>query len=135
MNGRWTEQSGFDAISSWLRLSTSRDTTIHVIAAQNDFMAMGAHKAIAAAVDDSNRDKLGHIKFLGVDGLAEHGLTWVRSKLLAATIVTPTITDIAIDMIAKALSTGSQPAARTYCEATSYPALGQLSAVHEGSLA
>jgi ribose transport system substrate-binding protein len=42
MNGRWTEQSAYDAVSSWLRLSTSRDAALHVVAAQNDFMAMGA---------------------------------------------------------------------------------------------
>ena len=135
LHGRWTEQSGFDAVSSWLRLSTSRDAVVHVVAAQNDFMAMGAHKAIAAVIDDSNREKWQHVKFLGVDGLAEHGMTWVRSKLLVATVITPTISDIAIEMIAKAVATGTQPAARTYCEATSYPPLGQLSAVHDAALA
>src|SRR5438874_8764547 len=45
LKANWTEASAFKAINSWLRLSTSRESRIDVIAAQDDSMAMGARKA------------------------------------------------------------------------------------------
>src|SRR5438094_10151179 len=42
MRGQWTEASAYKAISSWLRLSTSHQTPIDLIAAQDDSMALGA---------------------------------------------------------------------------------------------
>jgi ribose transport system substrate-binding protein len=45
MRGNWTEEGAYRAISSWLMLSTSQQTPIDVIAAQNDAMALGARKA------------------------------------------------------------------------------------------
>jgi ribose transport system substrate-binding protein len=129
MNGRWTEQSAYDSVSAWLRLSTSRDATVHVVAAQNDFMAMGARKAIAAITNDTNRAKWEPIKFLGVDGLAEHGYAWARSGLLAATIITPTIADLAIEMLAKAVKQGVQPPPRSFTEPCPFPPLGKLTPV------
>lgn len=126
MNGKWTEQSAFDAVSAWLRLSTSRDAALDVVCAQNDFMAMGARKAIAAITDNSNRAKWERVKFLGVDGLAEHGYAWVRSGLLAATIITPTVADLVIEMLAKAVKQGVPPPARSFTDPCPFPALGQL---------
>jgi hypothetical protein len=54
--------------------------------------------------------------------------------MLAATITTPTVSNIAIDMIAKALASGVQPAARTYCDPVSYPALGRLPVIRDAVL-
>ena len=45
MKGNWTEASAYKAVSSWLKLSTSQQTQIDAIIAQNDVMAMGAKKA------------------------------------------------------------------------------------------
>src|SRR5437667_2316518 len=45
MKGNWTESSAHKLVSSWLKLSTSKQTAIDVIAAQDDSMALGAKKA------------------------------------------------------------------------------------------
>src|SRR6266852_8536722 len=45
LRGNLTEQSGHDAVTSWLKLRTSRTTPVSLVAGQNDNMAMGARKA------------------------------------------------------------------------------------------
>src|SRR5882724_6932813 len=45
LKAQWTEASALKAVSSWLRLSTSRDNQIAAVCAQDDSMAMGARKA------------------------------------------------------------------------------------------
>ena len=44
MRAQWTEASSYRAVSSWLRLSTSHQNRIDLIAAQDDGMALGAGK-------------------------------------------------------------------------------------------
>src|SRR5207245_10581574 len=84
LKANWTEASAFKAINSWLRLSTSRESRIDVIAAQDDSMVVGARKAFQEQGSDRERG-LG-LPFTGCDGLPKTGQAWVRSGLLAATI-------------------------------------------------
>ena len=49
MRGHWTEESGHRTISSWLRLSTSRQSQFDIVAAQNDAMALGRPQSISGA--------------------------------------------------------------------------------------
>lgn len=46
VSGKWTEQSGYEAISSWLRLQTSQQQPIAAIVSQNDTMAFGVKRAL-----------------------------------------------------------------------------------------
>jgi len=46
IKGNWTEVSAAKAVSSWLNLSTSHQTALDVVAAQNDAMAIGARKGV-----------------------------------------------------------------------------------------
>ena len=45
MRANWTEESAHKTVSSWLRLSTSQESRIDLVGAQDDSMAMGARKA------------------------------------------------------------------------------------------
>ena len=45
LKGDWTQRSAYNAIRSWLALSTSRELHIGMIACQNDDMAIGARHA------------------------------------------------------------------------------------------
>src|SRR5271167_3458255 len=47
MRANWTEESAYKTVSSWLRLSTSQETLIDLVGAQDDSMAAGARKAFA----------------------------------------------------------------------------------------
>src|SRR6266542_5394858 len=51
MKGNWTEANACKLVSSWLKLSTSQQAGIDIIAAQNDAMAMGARKAFQEIAD------------------------------------------------------------------------------------
>src|SRR5258708_31180846 len=68
MKGNWTEASAYKAVSSWLKLSTSQQAPIDVIAAQNDAMAVGARKAFHEIVDPDLRTQLLAPPYLGIDG-------------------------------------------------------------------
>src|SRR5580700_11208097 len=45
MRANWTEDSAYRTVSSWLRLSTSQESHVDLVGAQDDSMAMGARKA------------------------------------------------------------------------------------------
>ena len=81
MKAQWTEASAYQAVSSWLRLSTSRDVTVGVISGQDDSMALGARKAFQEQTAGANRDKWLALPFIGCDGMPETGQTWVREDL------------------------------------------------------
>lgn len=87
-SANWTEAGGHHAISSWLRLSTSQHERIDLVGCQNDFIAMGARKALRelGSGEPSSREEL---PFTGVDGQPKTGQEWVRRGLLAATVVVP----------------------------------------------
>ena len=127
MKGNWTEASAFKAITAWLRLSTSQQAQIDLIAAQNDAMAAGAKKAFQQfSYEGQGRDRWVSLPFLGVDGVPKTGQAWVRSSVLAATIVTPPIAGTAMDLLVRGLQTGIMPPETTLIAAHSFPELGAL---------
>jgi len=130
MRGQWTEASSYRAISSWLQLSTSRQSHFDIIAAQNDAMAMGARKAFGELTQsDANQHWL-DLPFLGVDGVRKTGLTWVKRGLLSATIVVPPNSSTALEMLARALQTSVIPPEITTISPTVFPSMEELSAAH-----
>jgi ribose transport system substrate-binding protein len=124
LKAHWTEASAYKAVSSWLRLSTSRQARIEAVCAQDDSMAMGARKAFEECRD--LRGQWEKLPFLGCDGLPKTGQEWVRTKLLAATIFIPTNADQAIDMMVKSIAAGTLPSERTFTAAKSFPPLENL---------
>lgn len=124
LKAQWTESSAHKAVSSWLRLSTSRQAQVEVVCAQDDSMAMGARKAFEECRE--LRDQLQKMPFLGCDGLPKTGQEWVRGKQLTATISIPTNADLAIEMMVRSIATGVLPLERTFTLAKSFPALETL---------
>ena len=92
LRGNWTEAGAYKAVTSWLRLSTSHQNQIDVIASQNDAMAVGAKKAFQELPNNEERDRWVNLPYMGCDGVPKTGQAWVRSGLLAATIVIPPLT-------------------------------------------
>jgi ribose transport system substrate-binding protein len=125
LKGNWTEQGAYNAVSSWFRLSTSRQVPIGLIGCQNDAMAIGAKRAFQDLAGD-DRDRWLCLPFTGCDGLPLAGQAWVREKRLAATVVVPTNAGMAIEMLVKAFKTGTQPAERTLTVPTSFPPVDSL---------
>ncbi len=126
MKGHWTEASAYKAVSSWLKLSTSQQTPIDVIAAQNDAMAVGARKAFQEIGNSVGRARFLAAPYLGIDGVPKTGQELLRRGLLTATIVVPANTGLAIDMLAHAVQTGTLPAEKTLTVPKSLPLVEDL---------
>ncbi len=124
LKAHWTEASAHKAVSSWLRLSTSRQARIEAVCAQDDSMAMGARKAFEECRE--LREQWQKMPFLGCDGMPKTGQEWVRRNLLTATIFIPPNADLAIEMMVKSIATGVPPPERTFTTAKSFPAVEVL---------
>ena len=122
--GRWTAESGAQALSIRLGLRGSRVPDL--VGSQNDDMAMGARRAVEALPPGAQRDQWLSIPYTGVDGLPATGQAWVQQQLLAATIVAPPIAGLAIEMLARSVATGQPMPVRTPVQPTSYPPVPEL---------
>src|SRR4029077_14835218 len=103
VRAQWTEGSSYQAVSAWLRLSTSRNLQMDAIIAQDDSMAMGARKAFQEITNMEQRDRWMSLPFTGCDGMPKTGQAWVRNGLLAATVVVPANGGLAVEMHAKTI--------------------------------
>jgi ABC-type sugar transport system substrate-binding protein len=126
LRGDWTQKSGYSAIRSWLSLSTSKQLHFGMIACQNDDMAIGARRGFEEISNLQERDSWLHLPITGCDGVPRSGQEWVRQKRLAATVVSPPIMGMAVELLASALQKGSQPPERTVVAPLSFPTLKEL---------
>ena len=127
LRGQWTEESAQRCVESWLRLNTSQKVSISVVAGQNDAMAMGARKAFSALDNHTDRDRWLRVPYIGCDGVSKTGQSWVRTGLLAATVIIPTSAGRAISILHQALLSDARPPERTYTSPESFPPVTQLS--------
>ncbi|HXK10413.1 MAG TPA: substrate-binding domain-containing protein [Vicinamibacteria bacterium] len=121
LNGDWTEASGEKAIAGWLRLKTAETFRPDVVVGQNDSMAAGARKALRAL-----RREWADLPFLGCDGLPEGGQKLVAEGVLAATVVTPSNTGPALEIVARWLRTSELPPPAVRLGPRSHPPEGQI---------
>ena len=126
LKGDWTQQSGYNAIKSWLALSTSRQMKINMIACQNDDMALGARRAFEELADLQERDAWLRLPLTGCDGVPRAGQEWVRQKRLTATVIAPPLIGEAVHLLVAAKESDSQPPERTLIAPTSYPEVKDL---------
>jgi ribose transport system substrate-binding protein len=123
----WEEASAYQTVSSWLRLSTNRATSIGVVGCQYDGIAKGARRAFEDLPDRAERAQWLRLPFTGVDGLPTEGKAWVDRGILAATVVSLTTTQVALQMLVRAIGAGAQPPRRTLIDLASYPPINNLS--------
>ena len=123
LRANWTAESATHAVSSWLRLSTSRSAPIGLVAAQDDAMAMGAREAFQQVANDQERARWLTLPFTGCDGQPATGQVWVREKLLAATIYLTPLTGMAMEFLVAAIRSGTQPPEHSSTTPVSIPAL------------
>jgi len=125
MRANWTEEGSYRAVSSWLRLQTSKETRLDLVGAQDDSMAIGARKAFGD-LEGVARERWLKLPFTGCDGMPKTGQSWVRSGLLAATIYIRPNTDLAIEVLVEALRNGTTQPERKLTEPESVPSLADL---------
>lgn len=127
MRANWTEESAFRTVSSWLRLRTSLESHIDLVAAQDDSMAIGTRKAFQDLAE-GDRARWMRIPITGCDGMPKTGQTWVKNGTLAATIFIRPNTDLAIEMLLETLKTGTSLPENRVTAPESVPSLGELAA-------
>jgi ABC-type sugar transport system substrate-binding protein len=125
IRANWTEESSYRAVSSWLRLRTSREMQIDLVGAQDDSMAMGARKAFKELAQ-GERERWMKIPFTGCDGMPQTGQAWVRNGELAATIFIRPNTDLALEMLTEAIRKGSPLPNQQLTNPESVPTLSDL---------
>jgi ABC-type sugar transport system substrate-binding protein len=130
VRAQWTEGSAYQAIGAWLRLSTSRALQMDAIVAQDDSMAMGARKAFQEIADSKQREHWLGLPFAGCDGMPKTGQAWVRNGSLAATVIVPPNTGLALEMLAKTVQSGVLPPERTFTDVRSFPSIADLAVSH-----
>jgi ribose transport system substrate-binding protein len=116
LNGDWTEAGGEKAVVAWIRLKTAEAFRPDVVACQNDSMAAGARQALLL-----HRREWGSVPFLGCDGLPDGGLKMVTQGRLAATVVTPSNTGPALELVARWLQTKQVPPREVLLPPRSHP--------------
>jgi ribose transport system substrate-binding protein len=126
IRANWTEASAQKAVTAWLKLTTSQHSGLDAICAHDDSMALGARKAFQELDDLAMRSRWLALPFLGIDGVPMTGQNDVRRGTLTATIIVPTNTGTAIEMLARALSSGVNPPETTLTAAQSFPGLDEL---------
>jgi ABC-type sugar transport system substrate-binding protein len=120
LHGDWTAKSAQAAVKSWRRLKTSESMRVDAVVSQNDSMASGARDAFRELGGDWTR-----IPFTGCDGLPEGGRRMVASGELAATVIKPTTTGPALELVARTLQ--GQPAPpEVILHAAPHPPLEEL---------
>lgn len=125
LRGDWTERSGHHAVQSWLALASSRQMQIKAVISQNDAMAMGARKALVDLTEE-DRERWQKIPFTGCDGVTKTGQDWVRRGLLTATIITAPAAGTALELLIKAVKSGTMPPDNTLIPPRSFPEIGEL---------
>jgi ribose transport system substrate-binding protein len=126
LKAQWTEESAMRAVRSWLRMATLQSAPISLVCAQDDAMALGARKAFQEILNEAERARWLSIPFIGCDGQAATGQAWVREKWLTATIHIPPLTGLAMEILAKAIQHGTQPAEYALTTSYSIPPLESL---------
>lgn len=126
IRGKWTEQSGYEAASAWLRLSTSKQEPIALVLSQNDLMALGVRKAFTEIATGDTKERLTKVPIVGCDGLPDSGQLWVKQGSLTATVVLPALAGTAVEMLTSAIRGKTQPKELTTIDALSYPQIDRL---------
>jgi ribose transport system substrate-binding protein len=127
-SSNWTEDAGYHAVASWLKLSISRQQPIHAVAGQNDAIALGARRAFEEIRGQADAFHWSSLPFLGVDGLARTGQASVSAGTLSATIIVPAVAGPALEIAVRALAGKSQPQDLHLIQSVSFPDIETLGA-------
>jgi len=122
---QWTEESAYNSVTSWLRLSTVHADDTQLIAAQNTDFILAAKRAFEDNTSGDERKKWLGLPFCGV-AVPSQVKQLVDSGTLTAAIVTSVTLDTAIEMLVRHLPTRSQPPQQTFVKAWSLPSLDDL---------
>jgi ribose transport system substrate-binding protein len=124
--GDWNPDTAARTVHEWLRLAVRGRPPFDIVGCQNDHLAGGVLEALVAAAAELHRPELARIPVIGCDGAPELGRRMVDEGRLRATVVLPRVAGPAVEIVAKLLRRGEQPAPFVTFAATSHPELDSL---------
>jgi ABC-type sugar transport system substrate-binding protein len=98
--------------------------SLDLVVCHNDDMAAGARQAFS-----SSGSLWQNLRYTGVDGLPDGGQKMVRQGSLAATVVLPITSGIALEQLVESRSKGLKPPIETLISPHSFPDINSLSAI------
>ena len=122
---QWTEESAYNSVTSWLRLSTVHAHDTQLIAAQNTDFIQAAKRAFEDNTSGAERKKWMALPYCGVS-VPSQVKQLLDAGTLTAAIVTPVTLDTALEILVRHLQTRSQPTQQTFVKAWSQPSLDDL---------
>jgi ABC-type sugar transport system substrate-binding protein len=125
LDGRWSASGAQAALSSWFQFGARRDERPGLIVCQNDGMAEGVRAALARQAAAAGRRELERVPLVGCDGLAQQGRAMVARGELAATVVMPATTPVALELVKAGASAGAGAGVRLL-EPVSFPPLESI---------
>jgi ABC-type sugar transport system substrate-binding protein len=120
--GEWTEAAGIMAFGDWYRVFKSRNPVLAAVAAQSDELAVGVRNAIRALPDAAHRAVLEGTRLLGVDACPEYGRRLVDDGTLAASVVAPANTGLALELLHRFWTQSQKLPLRSFTVPSAYPA-------------
>ncbi|MGD0957041.1 MAG: substrate-binding domain-containing protein [Candidatus Acidiferrales bacterium] len=126
-----TADNAYNAVCSWLSLSTGKPEGTQIIMSQNVDFIFGARKAFEKNTAEPERTKWLALPCAGV-GVRSQIKPLVDQGVLRAAVETSLTMDTALEMLVQAMKTGSQPREKTFVEAQSYPSLEELAKKRSG---
>jgi ABC-type sugar transport system substrate-binding protein len=120
--GNWDAEQADHAVGSWLEMVVPSRLQLGVVACQNDAMGVGAWRALTRIARELARPELARVPVTGAGGIAHEGRKDVDEGRLAATIVLPSSTGPALELLARSAH-GQDIPSRVELPVTSYPDL------------
>jgi ABC-type sugar transport system substrate-binding protein len=125
LRSKWSEESAYETVSSWLRLAVARAENFDLVAGQTHELALGARKAFQDHKDGQQRARWLSLPFIGI-GIPSHTQPLVDRRTLTAAVFTSLTMQLALEMLVRAMETQIQPPEHTLVELSSYPSLEKL---------
>jgi ABC-type sugar transport system substrate-binding protein len=118
---QWIEADGRTAFDTWYRIAKARDPVVHVVAAGNDELALGARRAVEGLANAEHRAALLKARFLGVDACPTFGQKLIAEGLLTASVLTPANTGLALTLLHRFWNQGAAVPLRSFTQAQPWP--------------
>ncbi|HLJ27535.1 MAG TPA: substrate-binding domain-containing protein [Candidatus Angelobacter sp.] len=123
---QWTEQNAYQSVTSWLRLPSVHAADVDLVSSQNTDFIMGARRAFQEHWEAEERQRWLNRLYTAA-GLLRQTKPLVDQGVLTAAVATSLTMDVALEMLVRALKTGTQPPEHTFVQTSSYPSLEDLS--------
>jgi ABC-type sugar transport system substrate-binding protein len=107
LDGNWSAQDTQSVVSRWLQLMVPAKLRVDAVVCQSDFMATGALEALRATARKLNNPAVAGLPVIGCDGMTSVGKKLVDDGTLAATVVVPTTSDKAIEIVVAGFRNGT----------------------------